>query len=279
MNKKITYRVAQFAVYELDSQSWVLQTTECINIITNIKLVHFLKEIMYRRYIGNNELIQLKKKYGEISDDIIKYLQENEILLPLKELNFNLQHTMLVTNDKKIYDFWDRHYFEQTILLKNLKNINFEDTLLVVILNPYNPEMVRNIYKKVSGNNNFLLLGYFYNFNFYLDNIYHPNLKLPDHFDHIKYVQTKIYSDQTNYTYQDLVDIIFEKDPNFDLIYPISWVDLIMVSHLILERVLTIFDLDKDINLYMTKEILKIEELNMKTHRKMEDFAEFWEMG
>lgn len=279
MNKKITYRVAQFAVYELDSQSWVLQTTECINIITNIKLVHFLKEIMYRRYIGNNELIQLKKKYGEISDDIIKYLQENEILLPLKELNFNLQHTMLVTNDKKIYDFWDRHYFEQTILLKNLKNINFEDTLLVVILNPYNPEMVRNIYKKVSGNNNFLLLGYFYNFNFYLDNIYHPNLKLPDHFDHIKYVQTKIYSDQTNYTYQDLVDIIFEKDPNFDLIYPISWVDLIMVSHLILERVLTIFDLDKDINLYMTKEILRIEELNMKTHRKMEDFAEFWEMG
>lgn len=52
-----------------------------------------------------------------------------------------------------------------------------------------------------------------------------------------------------------------------------------MISNLVLERVLTIFDLDEDTNLYMTKEILKMEELNMKTHKKMEDFAEFWEMG
>lgn len=278
MNKNITYRVAQFAIYELDNQSWVLQTTERINIIKNIKLVHFLKEIMYRRYITADILLQLKEKYEDIFDDIVKYLQENEILLPLKNLNFNLQSTLLVTNSKKIYNFFNNHYFDQTILLRNLKNIDLKNTLVVVILNPYNPEIVRKIYKKIS-NNNFLILGYFYNFNFYLDNIYHPELELPDHFDHIKYIQTKIYSDQTSYTYQDLVDIIFEKDPNFGLIYPISWVDLIMISNLVLERVLTIFDLDEDTNLYMTKEILKMEELNMKTHKKMEDFAEFWEMG
>lgn len=35
MNKNIKYRVAQFAIYELDNQSWVLQTTERINIIKN----------------------------------------------------------------------------------------------------------------------------------------------------------------------------------------------------------------------------------------------------
>lgn len=278
MNKNITYRVAQFAIYELDNQSWVLQTTERINIIKNIKLVHFLKEIMYRRYITADVLLQLKEKYEDIFDDIVKYLQENEILLPLKNLNFNLQSTLLVTNSKKIYNFFNNHYFDQTILLRNLKNIDLKNTLVVVILNPYNPEIVRKIYKKIS-NNNFLILGYFYNFNFYLDNIYHPELELPDHFDHIKYIHTKIYSDQTSYTYQDLVDIIFEKDPNFGLIYPISWVDLIMISNLVLERVLTIFDLDEDTNLYITKEILKMEELNMKTHKKMEDFAEFWEMG
>lgn len=278
MNKNITYRVAQFAIYELDNQSWVLQTTERINIIKNIKLVHFLKEIMYRRYITADVLLQLKEKYEDIFDDIVKYLQENEILLLLKNLNFNLQSTLLVTNSKKIYNFFNNHYFDQTILLRNLKNIDLKNTLVVVILNPYNPEIVRKIYKKIS-NNNFLILGYFYNFNFYLDNIYHPELELPDHFDHIKYIHTKIYSDQTSYTYQDLVDIIFEKDPNFGLIYPISWVDLIMISNLVLERVLTIFDLDEDTNLYITKEILKMEELNMKTHKKMEDFAEFWEMG
>lgn len=61
MNKNITYRVAQFAIYELDNQSWVLQTTERINIIKNIKLVHFLKEIMYRRYIIADILLQLKE--------------------------------------------------------------------------------------------------------------------------------------------------------------------------------------------------------------------------
>lgn len=278
MNKNNTYRVAQFAVYKLDDQSWVLQTTERINIIKNIKLVRFLKEIMYRRYITNNILLQLKEKYEDIFDNIMKYLQDNEILLPLKKLNFNLQSVRLVTNDEKIYNFFNDHYFDQAILLRDLKNIDFKNSLLVVILNPYNPEIVRKIYKELS-NNNFLILGYFYNFNFYLDNIYHPELELPDHFDHIKYIQTKIYSNKTSYTYQDLVDIIFEKDPNFGLIYPISWVDLIMISNLVLERVLTVFDLDKDINLYLTQEILKIEELNMKTYKKTEDFAEFWEMG
>lgn len=49
MNKNTTYRIAQFAIYKLDRQSWVLQTTERINIITNSALVHFLKEIMYQR--------------------------------------------------------------------------------------------------------------------------------------------------------------------------------------------------------------------------------------
>lgn len=176
MNKNITYRVAQFAIYELDNQSWVLQTTERINIIKNIKLVHFLKEIMYRRYITADILLQLKEKYEDIFDNIVKYLQENEILLPLKNLNFNLQSTLLVTNSKKIYKFFNNHYFDQTILLRNLKNIDLKNTLVVVILNPYNPEIVRKIYKKIS-NNNFLILGYFYNFNFYLDNIYHPETR------------------------------------------------------------------------------------------------------
>ena len=50
-------------------------------------------------------------------------------------------------------------------------------------------------------------------------------------------------------------------------------------ASLVMRRVLTVFDLDKDVNLYMTKEILKMEEMNMKTYKRMEDFAEFWEMG
>ncbi len=279
MNKNTTYRIAQFAIYKLDRQSWVLQTTERINIITNSALVHFLKEIMYQRYITSDKLLHMKQKYEDIFDNIIKYIQDNEILIPLKELNFNLKSVTLVTNNKEIFNFLNNHYFDQTLLLKDFQNVKFKNTLLVVILNPYNPEIVRKIYQKISNDNNFLLLGYFYNFNFYLDNIYHPELKLPDHFDHIKYIQTKIYSDQTSYTYQDLIDIIFEKDPNFGLIYPISWEDLIMVSSLVMRRVLTVFDLDKDVNLYMTKEILKMEEMNMKTYKRMEDFAEFWEMG
>lgn len=60
---------------------------------------------MYRRYITADILLQLKEKYEDIFDDIVKYLQENEILLPLKNLNFNLQSTLLVTNSKKIYNF------------------------------------------------------------------------------------------------------------------------------------------------------------------------------
>ncbi len=88
MNKNTTYRIAQFAIYKLDRQSWVLQTTERINIITNSALVHFLKEIMYQRYITSDKLLHMKQKYEDIFDNIIKYIQDNEILIPLKELNF-----------------------------------------------------------------------------------------------------------------------------------------------------------------------------------------------
>lgn len=65
---------------KLDNQSWVLQTTERINIITNSALVHFLKEIMYQRYITGDKLLHMKQKYEDIFDNIIKYIQDNEIL-------------------------------------------------------------------------------------------------------------------------------------------------------------------------------------------------------
>lgn len=273
-----TYRITPFTIYPLNKKAWVLQTTTRVNIINNNTLVLVLKHLYGHKYTTLNALKKMVN--DDIINDIIDYLKSNNIICPLKKINFNLKNTVFLTNNEKIFNFYKSHYFNKIKFFEDIKKVRFrDDQLVVVILNPYNPEIVRNLYKKINNINVFLLLGFFYNFKFYLDNVYNSNLKLPNHFDHLKYIQSGIYSDQTNYTYQDLVNIIFEKDPKFGLDYPISWVDLVMLSKLVLQKTIKIFDLDDNTNLYMSDDISEIQEMDLQTYKTKKDSANYWEIG
>lgn len=279
MKNDITYQVTSFTVYPLDVEKWVLQTSKTINIIDNVLLVNVLKEVKNYKYITLKRLSLLIDN-EIIFSKIIRYLEDSGIIRPLKKLNFSLQKSLLVTNNSDIFNFFQSHYFDKVILFKDVDTLEFSDNeLIVAILNPYNPKMVDKLYDKVCSISSYLLLGFFYNFKFYLGNIYNSDLELPNHFDHLKYIQSGIYSEQTNYTYQDLVNIIFEKDPTFNLEAPLNWSDIVMVSRLILQRVIKIFDLDNNVNLYMNDVVIRVQEMNMKTYEIIDDFANYWEMG
>lgn len=274
-----TYRVMAFAFYPLDDESWVLQTTERVNIVNNELLIQVLKEIKDCKYVTSTILEDIVKNNKKLQQ-IIKYLQNNNILTSLHKLNFDLKRSIFITNDKDVYNFMDLHYFDNVIYFEDVMNLKLlNDRLIVAVLNPYNPELVKDIYNKIQQTNSYLLLGFIYNFKFYIDNIYNSQLEFPDHFDHLKYIQSGIYSDQSNYTYQDMVNIIFEKDKNFNLIYPLSWLDIVMISRLILQRCIEIFDLDNNINLYMNDNFIKIQDMDLKTFKVKNDSANYWEMG
>lgn len=275
----LTYNVTSFTVYSLDKKTWVLQTTKSISIIDNIILINVLNKIKDHKHITLSRLIHIINN-DILSSKIISYLKDNGIIRPLKNLNFNLKSSILITNNNNILDFFRSHFFKQTVLLDQVDEQEFKSNqLIVAVLNPYNPKMVRKLYKKFENTHSYLLVGFIYNFKFYLDNIYNSELEFPDHFDHLKYIQSGIYSDQTNYTYQDLVNIIFEKDPNFNLEFFLSWIDVVMISKILLQRLIEIFDLDNNVNLYLNDIIVKIEELDLKTYKVIADSANYWEVG
>lgn len=282
-NELTTYRITPYTIYPLNKKSWVLQTTERINIIDNLNLIDLLLNLQKKKYITStnlNKLIELKIKDNKLLPEVLNYLKNNNLISQLKHLNFKLSTSLFLTNDSKIFNFYKSHYFDKVSLLDNLKNVKFhENQLVIIILNPYNPRIVKQIYEKLNNRNAYLVLGFFYNFKFYIDNIYHPNLQLPNHFDHLKYIQTNIYSQETNYTYQDLINIIFEEDPKFNLTYPVSWLDIVMLTSVLMKHIIKIFDLDESTNLYMSDEILKLYTLDMKSYILNTDYANFWEMG
>lgn len=276
------YRVASYIIYKVDSGSWVVQTRNKINIITDEDLAYVLEKIMHKTIITSENLASILDINKSKATAIYEYLEANELITSMPKLNFKLTKSLFATNDKKIYEFFKNNYFDEFKFFKNVNEINIKpNQLAVVILNPYNPDMVRSIYKNIKKqelDTSYLILGYFYNFHFYLDNLYNINLMLPNHFDHISYTQASLYSNETNYTYQDLVDIIFERDPKFNLTFPIQWTDLIAISDILMNVVLSIFDMDDSTNLYFNDIVLQTNDFDMQTRTNRVDTANYWEM-
>ncbi|WEV43864.1 McbB family protein [Lactobacillus sp. ESL0684] len=278
---KDNYRVSSFIIYSLDDESWVLQTRDKVNIITDKDLIVLLKKLTTKKEVELKELKEfLNCKTKE--EAVINYLERNGILLPVEKLNFNLTSSLFATNDEQIFHFIKNNYFDKSVFFNKVEEVPINpDQLTVVILNPYNPSMVKEIYNKFGkgkNSNGYLLVGFFYNFHFYLDNIYNPQLCLPTHFDHLGYIQSGIYSDKTNYTYQDLVNVIFRKDSNFNLKFPLEWKDLILISNVLVDIIIKIFDLNDSTNLYVNDIILQITDIDMDTRKVSNDSANFWEM-
>lgn len=282
VNNNESYRIASFIVYQIDNNSWVVQTRNKINIVTDKDLVCVLEKIMHKSIITNEALTAILADSKNKSQAIFEYLKNNELIITMPKFNLKLSSSIFATNDKKIFNFFNKNYFDKFKYFNNIDNLDLEENqLIVIILNPYNPNMVRRIYKKLKRQKletSYLLLGYFYNFHFYLDNIYNINLKLPDHFDHIGYTQASLYSNETNYTYQDMVNIIFEKDPNFNLIFPTKWTDLIAISDILMNIVLSIFDMDDSTNLYLNDILLQTNDIDLNTRKNSVDSANYWEM-
>lgn len=144
-----TYRVMAFALYPLDDESWVLQTTERVNIVNNELLIQVLKEIKDCKYVTSTILEDIVKNNKKLQQ-IIKYLQNNNILTSLHKLNFDLKRSIFITNDKDVYNFMDLHYFDNVIYFEDVMNLKLlNDRLIVAVLNPYNPELVKDIYNKI----------------------------------------------------------------------------------------------------------------------------------
>ena len=87
-----TYRITPFTIYPLNKKAWVLQTTTRVNIINNNTLVLVLKHLYGHKYTTLNSLKKMVN--DDIINDIIDYLKSNNIICPLKKINFNLKNTV-----------------------------------------------------------------------------------------------------------------------------------------------------------------------------------------
>lgn len=269
--------------YEI-SNYLVVQTEETIAYVNNPKMIAFIKKIELKDKVSEREI---EREFGDKLSNAVNFLNNNRIITRFQSLNFNVNEVVLVSNNDDFLKL-SRTALEITqsevdISIFNISNVDEvkDDSLILSFLNPYNPEMVRSIYKKIKTKNNvFLINSFVYNFNFFMDNLYTTGWDNPDHFDHIGFIRSNIEGATTGegISYSRLVDIIYENDSSFNVEFPLMTDNLIIILALLLERTKKLFSMRNKMHLHSSEEFLKLVSYNFKNDKVGYDSATFWEL-
>ncbi|MDQ0156483.1 McbB family protein [Robertmurraya andreesenii] len=239
------YKVKNFVYHTLPSKEVVVQNQKGVVKITNQSLIRLISDIdkNQKNFIFHEELAGYMY---ESTDAAINFLKQYGIIESFTEsINFNVKRLQIISNNSIV----EEHLMHSFNLLKNeqiievinnrdLKADFFENDLVIVFLNPYDKQIVEQIFNKLKNNGNCLLLmTYMYNNQFYIDNLYSPKWKNPCHKCHMGFIESQLrISDSGNLSYQALIDILYHEDNSFKVESQISTITLLNIITLIFNR-------------------------------------------
>lgn len=277
------YSVNQYLIYQLKDSEYVIQTDESIMVINNERMITFLKKLERLNSISSEKIADFFDN-GEVA---INYLEKNHILKRQETLNFDIKNAVFVTNNQRYYNFISSHIELDSVTLHKITWDSFLETnsfprhtLFVFIINKYNPKTIKKLYEKVkTETTNYALVSFFYGYKYYLDNLYNAAFGNPNHFDHLGYIQSKVLNDDKTKTYQNIIDVVFDRDDNFNLEIPISYSTFIKSFNLLIMEVEKLFSLTHFKRALTTGDLLTVTCLDYKSNDIYKDTAMFWELN
>ena len=284
--KEEEFRVKKFLMYP-SKNTLVIQTPTGIIKISDPRMIELIKD-------WDLNLVQKFTKsefeyfFKEDTEDAISFLENYQIIEKKIESEINIKGITIISEDNFISDIiLERltNQYQNGLLIKSISSENFssellEDQFIIYIQTAYDKKRVKEfirIQRKL--NNSVTLMGYTYSTNFYLDCLYDPKWKLPCHNCHLGHIQSNFYSEEENeMSYQMMIELLYqESDDAFIRGIPLTSIQEMNIACLILNKV-TGYLGDLNGSLIQSHDINKSTMLNLKTLKKYEDTAIFWEM-
>ncbi|AXQ78541.1 McbB family protein [Streptococcus chenjunshii] len=273
------FRIKPFLLYDINQHETVLQTSSSISVLKNQQMIGFLKSIEDSSFIADQDMLAaFREKY----ESALQFLKSQGILTEDIDLNFSVQKIYFLYNGELNGRFIPDSFDNVPIEIRKFGEVSLSDledsSLVVLLLNSYHTDYVKQVYDAVSDKQNiYLLTIFYYGFKYYIDNIYHADWLVPTHFDHIGIIRTTLPNTEEHLSYNSLVGAILEKEPYFSNDRVLASAEQIFLINTIMVRIYELFSVD-DKEALDQSALLETLEINLSNRKIARDTAIFWEL-
>lgn len=241
-----TYTIDQFIITIIDNEEAIIQNSSGLTIILGQKLVDFFISIdKSNRLLINDK--ELESFFLDDTKKIKNFLIEN--LLIRKNLTRDTYESIVIYSNnitfKKSLEFnFDSSFMD--VSLKSLDKdiginenieINNSNSLMIIILNPFDYHYFLEINDYLSKNNVKFMFCFSYNSRYYLSNIHNkewhnpcPKCLVANIFSSLR-AKSKVNDQET---FQTIIDIIYNKNIAYNISLPTNNMNIItVISNLI----------------------------------------------
>lgn len=290
VSKDSTFTINKYLFYEVDQESAVIQTANGITKISDKRMIELTKN-WEESFIESISYLDLEFYFKDDTQEAIEYLNHYGIIELEKENITRINGIKIFSNSENIGKYlsdtlkkkYQNRMNVDQIGLNEFQEKNLENNLFIIMLNPYDKKIVKQlleIQKKL--HNTVSLMGYVYANNFYLDCLYSVDWKLPCHNCHIGHIHSSLYlSDDQEATYQQLIDSLFsETKDQFIVGMPLNSIQELNIACLISNKVYAyLYDLNTiNSQLLHAEDFNKCTLMDLTTFKKYEDTSLHWEM-
>ncbi|MDC6268623.1 McbB family protein [Lysinibacillus fusiformis] len=288
LEKEELFIINKFIMYPL-KETLIIQTPTGIIKVSDTRMIEIIKNWdinSVRKYTKS----EFKYLFEDETEDAISFLENYQIIEKEKENEVNIKGITIIAEENENYivelllerltNQYQNRLSIKTVSQNNFTSELFEDQFIIYIQTNYNKKRVKE-FKEIQRklNNSVTLMGYTYSSNFYLDCLYDPKWKLPCHNCHLGHIQSNFYSGEENeMSYQMMVELLYqESEDAFIRGIPLTSLQEMNIACLVLNKVIGYLgDLNR-LSIH-PQDLNKSTMLNLKTLKKYEDTAIFWEM-
>ncbi|QDQ01663.1 McbB family protein [Lysinibacillus fusiformis] len=286
LEKEEMFIINKFIMYPF-KESLIIQTPTGIIKVSDTRMIEIIKDWdinSVQKYTKS----EFKYLFEEETEDALSFLESYQIIEKERKNEVNIKGITIISEEdfvgeillERLTNQYQNRLSIKTVSQNDFSRELFEDQFIIYIQTRYDKKRVKEfmgIQREL--NNSVTLMGYTYSTNFYLDCLYDPKWKLPCHNCHVGHIQSNFYSEEENeMSYQMMVELLYqESDDAFIRGIPLTSIQEMNIACLILNKVIGYLGDLNELSIH-PQDINKSTMLNLKTLKKYEDTAIFWEM-
>lgn len=271
------YKFKPFLLYHLKEDNYVIQNGEATVIITNNKLVDFLKYLEEEKTLECTDEI-FEEYFDDQAPAAIEFLKHNHIISDNQTLpnNIKFENKFLISNDNTFKDYFNITFSGYEFNYMNVDeclNYSFkENDLIIIFLNPFNLNEYRNLCDIVKETKAIIKMIFYYNHSLYITQYYKQSWYNPCPKCFYYSLETQLRGDinKGSFNFQTLVDLIYKQKPMFKLEANLLPKDFVIIMYILTK------DFNNPSNL--VNNINKVYEIDLLTMKINEDNCYHWEV-
>lgn len=212
---------------------------EAAAVITNKELIDFLKDCE-ERHLKKVEYNYISNFFGDLSDEVIKFLNQNRIIEQSENItNLEVDSVIVISNDKKFlaeFEYVTQDMEKQVEYLsmeeyKRIKEKKTEHTICVIYMNPFSLEKYIDISNFFLNENIMVKMSFYYNHSIYISNIYKKEWYTPCPKCFFYSLESKLRAGNSYNTlnFQTIIDLLYENNPRFEIEGTVMTKDMLSV--------------------------------------------------